>query len=279
VFDTGEMVVTAETGTEGASAAAVEAAELLASAATRRERPALAPEVIEKLQPLNLSGQRVLPVPEVLQPLFPWGGIQKGTSLAVGGNGGWSLAMAIMAEALGAEGWLALVGAPDAGLVAAAEFGVRLDRVLVVETPPLHQWPTVVASLLEAVDVVAIAPDGRVGPRDARRLQARAREQGSILLHLDGATTWPTAVDLTLGVASVRWEGLGWGHGCLRSRRATVVSTGRRSAAKQTTAEVWLPGPNGKLGAVVESTAVKSTAVKSAVVESAVSPVSLSVLA
>ncbi len=241
MFDTGVMAVTATSG---------------GGAATQRERPALAPELIEQLQPLNLSGQRVLPVPEVLKPLFPWGGIQKGTSLAVGGSGGWSLAMAIMAEALGAEGWLALVGAPDIGLVAASEFGVRLDRVLVVETPPLHQWPTVVASLLEAVDVVAIAPDGRVGPRDARRLHARAREQGSVLLHLDGATTWPTAVDLSLGVTSAQWDGLGWGHGCLRSRRATVVSTGRRSAAKQATADVWLPGPDGTLSSAEAVSAV-----------------------
>ncbi len=217
----------------------------------RQERPALAPDLVEKIQPINLSGQRVLPVPEVLAPLFPWGGIQKGTSLGVGGNGGWSVAMAIMAEALGAEGWLAIVGAPDVGLVAAAEFGVRLDRILVVETPPLHQWPSVVASLLEAVDVVAIAPEGRVGQRDARRLHARAREQASILLHLDGASTWPTAIDVGLDVAIDRWQGLGWGHGFLRARQATVTSIGRRSAARPVSVNVWLPGPDGRLGEVV----------------------------
>lgn len=225
----------------------------------RRERPALAPDLVEKIQPINLSGQRVLPVPEVFAPLFPWGGIQKGTSLGVGGNGGWSVAMAIMAEALGSEGWIAVVGAPDLGLVAAAEFGVRLDRVLVVETPPLHQWPAVVASLLEAVDVVAIAPEGRVGQRDARRLHARAREQASILLHLDGAATWPTAVDVRLDVSIDRWQGLGWGHGCLRARQATVTSIGRRSAARPVSATVWLPGPNGQLGEVVpEPTPLRS---------------------
>ena len=216
----------------------------------RRERPVLAPDLVEKIQPINLSGQRVLPVPDVLTPLFPWGGIQKGTSLGVGGSGGWSVAMAIMAEALGAEGWLAIVGAPDVGLVAAAEFGVRLDRVLVVETPPLHQWSSVVASLLEAVDVVAIAPEGRVGQRDARRLHARAREQASILLHLDGAVTWPTAVDVGLDVTVDRWLGLGWGHGHLQARQATVTSTGRRSAARPVSVKVWLPGPDGRLGEV-----------------------------
>lgn len=215
-----------------------------------RVRPALAPELIDKIQPINLSGQRVLPVPDVLAPLFPWGGIQKGTSLSVGGNGGWSLAMAIMSEALGAEGWLAIVGVPDVGLVAASEFGVRLDRVVIVETPPLHQWPTVVAALLEAVDVVAIAPDSRVGPRDARRLGARAREQGSVLLHLDAASTWPTAVDVGLEVQVDQWQGLGYGHGCLQARQATVSSIGRRSAARRTEVSVWLPGRDGRLGPI-----------------------------
>ncbi len=232
-----------------------------------RERPALAADLIDKIQPINLSGQRVLPVPDVLTPLFPWGGIQKGTSLSVGGNGGWSLAMAIMGEALGAEGWLAIVGAPDVGLVAASEFGVRLDRVVVVETPPLHQWPTVVAALLEAVDVVAIAPDGRVGPRDARRLGARAREQGSILLHLDAASTWPTAVDVGLEVQMDQWHGLGAGHGCLRARQATISSVGRRSAARRTEVSVWLPGMDGRLGPLaVERAAVEPLAVERAAV-------------
>lgn len=217
----------------------------------KAERPALDPVLVEKIQPVNLSGQRILPVPEPLEPLFPWGGVQKGTSLSVGGNGDWSLAMAIMAEALGAEGWLAIVGVPDVGLVAASEFGVRLDRILVVETPPLHLWPTVVASLLEAVDVVAIAPVGRVGPRDARRLTARAREQGSVLLHLDHGSTWPTAVDLRLEITVDRWHGLGWGHGCLQARRATVTATGRRSAARGSSVEVWLPGRDGGLAEAV----------------------------
>lgn len=277
------MAISATSGGVAAAAAttattAVRVAVGSLASATRRERPALAPELIERLQPLNLSGQRVLPVPDALTSLFPWGGIQKGTSLAVGGSGAWSLAMAIMAKSLGSEGWLALVGAPDVGLVAAAEYGVRLDRVLVVETPPLHQWPTVVASLLEAVDVVAIIPDGRVGPRDARRLQARTREQGSVLLHLDGATTWPTVVDLTLGVTSSQWDGLGWGHGCLQSRRATVVSTGRRSAAKQTTAEVWLPASDGTLR-IIEDGTVENRALGGRAEEASAASTPLPVLA
>ncbi len=214
-------------------------------------RPALSAEIRQRIQPVTLSGQKVLPVPEILQPLFPWSGVQRGTSLGVSGHGSWALAMAILADALGAEGWLAVVGAPNLGLAAAAEFGVRLDRVLVVETPSAAQWPTVVASLLEAVDVVAIAPVGRVGPRDGRRLSARAREQESVLLHLDGARTWPTVVDVNLTTTVDGWEGLGDGHGHLRSRKVTVESTGRRSAARSATVSVLLPGPDGRLAPVV----------------------------
>jgi hypothetical protein len=214
-------------------------------------RPALDRAVIEKIAPITLSGQRTLAVPELLQPLFPWGGVQPGTSVAVAGHGSWSLALAIMAEALGSEGWLAVVGVPDLGLSAAAELGVRLDRVLMVETPSVAQWPTVVAALLEAVQIVAIAPGDRVGSRDARRLTARAREQGSVLLHLDGARSWPTTVDVSLTTQAGGWEGLGDGHGHLRCRRVMITSSGRRGAAAGASVDVLLPGPNGRLAPAV----------------------------
>ncbi len=221
----------------------------LASAARVRHRPELSQDIINKIQPVTLAGQRIMPVPEVLAPLFPWGGLQRGTSLGVAGHGAWTLSLALMAEALGEEGWLAVVGVPDLGLAAAADLGVRLDRVLLVETPSLDQWPTVVAALLEAVDVVAVAPSARIGPRDARRLQARAREQESMLLHLDGGRTWPNGLDLTLSTEVDRWEGLGEGHGHLTGRRVSISAAGRRGAGGGSSVEVWLPGPDGRLAA------------------------------
>ena len=131
-------------------------------------------ELINRLAPLTLATNRVLPIPEVLSPLFPWGGIQRGWSVGVAGAGAWSLAFAIWAEALGSEGWVAVIGVPDLGLAAAAELGVRLDRVVLVQTPPASQWGTVVSSALDAFDVVAVPPTAPVSPRDARRLSARA---------------------------------------------------------------------------------------------------------
>ncbi len=220
-----------------------------------RERPELDPDIVAKIKPVTLAGQRTVPVPEPLAPLFPWGGLPRGVDVVVKGPGSWSLAMAMWAEALGAEGWLAIVGVPDLHLVAAAELGVRLDRVLVVETPGTSQWATVVAALLEAVDIVAVAPNAKVARRDARRLVARAREQESLLFHLDGGVQWPEAADVVLATSGTSdglgWDGLGLGHGYLRERVVTVEGSGRRAHARTRSVTVTMPGPDGRLVAGV----------------------------
>ena len=215
--------------------------------ALQAARAELSPELINKIRPVTLAQERVLRVPEPLLPLFPWGGLQRGTTFGVSGTGSWSLAMAVMAESLGAQGWLAIVGAPSFGLAAASDFGVRLDRVLVIEEPGRSRWGAVVSSLLESVDLVAIAPDAQVGTRDARRLAARAREQESVLVHLDGGRSWPTGLDNTLSVTPDGWEGLGQGFGHLQARRSTVSAVGRRSGAPNRSVSVLLPGPDGRM--------------------------------
>ncbi|MEZ5340097.1 MAG: hypothetical protein R2706_01230 [Acidimicrobiales bacterium] len=215
--------------------------------ALRAARAELSPELINKIRPVTLAQERVLPVPEALLPLFPWGGLPRGSTVGVQGSGSWSLAMALMAESLGSQGWLAVVGAPSFGLAAASGFGIRLDRVLVVEEPGRSRWGAVVSALLESVDMVAIDPDAAVGARDARRLAARAREQESILFHLDGGKSWPTGLDTSLSVDIEGWVGIGQGHGHLQARQANVRAVGRRSGAPNRSVSVWLPGPDGRL--------------------------------
>lgn len=220
----------------------------------RAPRPELDPDVLAAIKPVTLAGERLVAIPEPLASLFPWGGLPRGVDVAVKGPGSWSLALAMWAEALGDEGWVAVVGVPELSLVAAADHGLRLDRVLVVETPGAGQWATVVAALLEAVDIVAVAPTGAVGRRDARRLVARAREQESILFHLDGARHWPEASDvvLTATPADDAWQGLGWGHGYLRGRVMQIEGSGRRAHARVRSVAVALPGPTGRIEAVPE---------------------------
>lgn len=168
------------------------------------------------------------PVPEPLAGLFPSGGVQAGWSIGFEGQGSWAPALLLAAALMEPDRWLATVGLEELGLVAASEFGVPLDRVVTVETPPSEKWSAVVAALVEAVDVIAVGPGHGVADRAARRLKARAREQQAVLLHLDGGRSWPRPLDITVTVVAQRWWGLGPGHGHLRGRRMLVESTGRR---------------------------------------------------
>jgi hypothetical protein len=205
-------------------------------------------------RPTALARERVLPVAEPLLPLVP-GGLVRGTSVQVAGRGegvgSTSLALALLAGPSADGSWAAAVGVPTLGLAAAAGFGVDLGRLVLVAPPPAREWGTVVATLLDAFDVVVARPplDGRVGPGDARRLAARARERGSVLVRLAGEQRWPEAADLSLAVTATTWEGLGQGHGHLRARRALVEASGRRGHDRPRRTELWLPGPDGILAA------------------------------
>src|SRR5205807_4845408 len=90
---------------------------------------------------------------------------------------------------------------------------------------PGAELVSVTGALLDGLDLVAVAVQPRAA--DARRLSARARHRGSVLLPID---SWPGA-DLELE-GSGRWHGLSDGHGRLRTRELTVRSHGRGAAAR-----------------------------------------------
>lgn len=204
-------------------------------------------ELQNRLAPVTLSREQLLTVPEPLLPLFPFGGLQPGLSVGFEGVGSTSVALGLAASVLGNDRWMAVIGVEELGLLAASELGIRLDRLLLIGSTGISQLAPVVAALIEAVDVIALQPRRRVGPRDARRLAARARERGTVLLHLDGGRTWPEALDLRIIATAERWDGLGQGHGHLQQRRLTVASTGRRSSARRRQVSILAPGPDGRL--------------------------------
>ena len=210
-------------------------------------------QLADRVRPTALAGERVLPVAEALRPLLP-GGLARGTSVQVSGArdglGSTSLALALLAAPTAAGSWAAVVGVPSLGLPAAAGFGVDLGRLVLVAPPTAGEWATVVAALLDAFEVVlARPPAGGVRPTDARRLAARARERGSVLVRLGQPAAWPQVAEVSLTVVATAWEGLGRGHGHLRSRRVTVAAGGRRGADRPRRADLWLPGPGGALAA------------------------------
>jgi hypothetical protein len=191
---------------------------------------AASPERLRELagvsRPVALAEERVLPVLPVLEPLLVGGGVRRGSTVAVVGST--SLALALVAGTSAAGSWTAVVGVPALGVVAAAEAGVALDRLALVAEPDEH-WATVAAALLDAVDVVMVRPSRRVRHADARRLVARARERGSVLVPL---APWDGA-DVQLSIEAARWHGVGQGDGHLTGRELDVVATGRGAAARR----------------------------------------------
>jgi hypothetical protein len=198
-------------------------------------------------QPVTTADTRLLQVPGALGGCFPEGALRRGSTLAISSTrGGVSLALALAAAVTGDDAWVAAVGLPSLGLLAAAELGVRLERLAVVGAPG-DRWPVVAAALVDGMDLLLLGPPGRVRPGDARRLVARAREQGTVVVVLEPpeGRCWPEAPDLRLSVAHASWEGLGSGHGYLRSRCVEVVTTGRRAAARERRTVLLVPGPAG----------------------------------
>ncbi|MEL7158255.1 MAG: hypothetical protein AAFN30_16885 [Actinomycetota bacterium] len=207
----------------------------------------------ERVAPVTLAREHTRPVPQPLAPLFAAGGLPNGQVVGLRGTGSWSIGLALAGTALGDDGWMAVVGVDDLGLLAAAEYGVRLDRLLLVESPPADQLATVLAALVETIDLVAIAPHRDLTHAHARRLAAKCRERGTNLLLLDGGRRWPLAPDLTITTTPEHWEGVGHGHGHLQWRQLAVTALGRRSAARTRQVSVLAPGPGGGLAELPES--------------------------
>jgi hypothetical protein len=202
--------------------------------------------------PVTTAAARLVGVAAPLADLLPEGGLRRGSTVGVGGGrsgrSGVSLALALLSSASAAGAWCAAVALPDLGLVAAAELGVALERLALVPHPG-DQWPMVVAALLESIDVVVVRPPERTRVADARRLAARARERGAVLVTLDGTGSrvwgWPEAVDVRLEVIGSTWSGLGRGYGYLQDRELEVTVTGRRGATRARTGRLYLPGGGG----------------------------------
>src|SRR5690349_17158919 len=149
----------------------------------------------------------VLPVAAPLAAALPRGGVARGSVVSVVGQGATSLLFTLLA---GPEApWSALVGMPGVGLLAAAEFGVDLDRVVVIPEPGPDVLQ-VLSILIDGVDMIAVAlPAGaRPGPSRQRVLTGRLRQHGAVLLVMG---PWPGA-DLVMTARSVGWTGLGQGH-------------------------------------------------------------------
>lgn len=209
------------------------------------------------------QGARVLPVHPYLAPLLPDGGLRAGSTVVV--RGSTSLLLALLAEASRDGAWTVLVGYPAAGIAAAADAGCDLERTLVVPLPAgsAVDAPAVLAALVDGMDVVVIGPEVTLLDHDRRRLAARARDRGTVLVPAvsplsagnspsrtvsTGRTSRTQREDgvwsgahVVLDAVDGGWAGIDHGAGWLRRRTLRVRRTGRGSAARPLDLDVEVP--------------------------------------
>jgi hypothetical protein len=187
----------------------------------------------------GLDPARELPVAGELAGLLPpgWAGLRRGSAIAVPHSA--SVLLALLGGAMASTtSWAAIVGGSRLGIVAATEYGIPVGRLALVRDPG-PEWPSVVAALIDGVDLVVI--DNGSGPvplRTARSLVARARQRGAVLLPTGEG--WPEP-DLSIEVAERTWRGIGRGHGRLSGQKTTLRAQGRGAAQRPRTIVTALP--------------------------------------
>jgi hypothetical protein len=221
-------------------------------------RVALLAELGERIAPVSLAVDRVLPVVAPLDELFPERGVVRGRVLATRGSAATTVALGLAAAAMGEGAWLAVVDLPVFGADAAAEIGVPLGRVVRVDTAPAGGaagattgggaasagvatpadgaaeraavWIDVMGAAVDGFDLVVatVPPALRVRPSSAlRKLLARIQRRGAVVVLVGdhGAV----AVDGTVSTEVDTWSGLGQGWGHLRHRTLGLAAHGRRA--------------------------------------------------
>lgn len=210
-----------------------------------------------RVRPAAATTERTLPVDDALRGLFP-SGLPRGVTSVVSGDAARSLAFTLAAAATRTGSWLAMIGLGDAGWRAVAEAGVEMSRVVHVDVDAAAatgRTADCVAAALDGFDLVVIGSRVRLATGVERRLAARARERGSVLVGVHeppvGAThhrsSGPlgTIADLRVTTRRGRWHGLGTGTGHLTGRQVEVLAEGRRLPGRRHRTRLWLPGPDG----------------------------------
>ena len=179
--------------------------------------------------------------------------MRRGSVVGLEGPGSTSLLWSLLAPPTEAGSWAVLVGLPAAGLLAAADAGVALERLAVVAPPgrsvgrrcwgpcstaSTWSWPPPIAR--SDPPTPAASPPG---PGSGGR--SWSWPGGGAV------SAWPEGADLRLALTAPDWEGLGRGHGHLQRRRVHLEVSGRREAARPRAADLWLPAEADPVAAVV----------------------------
>jgi hypothetical protein len=200
------------------------------------------------------ADEAILEVGAPLGEILPQGGLRRGSTLHLRGPASHTLMLSLLVAPTQQGMWAAVVGTAHIGLSAAADLGVALERLVLVECPPRSGWSTVLGACIGAFDLVVIAPGQIDVIGDGRRLRARARERGTVLLQLEGSNpVWGEGAETELTITAQRWDGLGVGHGHLSARQVTVETRGRRNGGRGWSTSLWMPDHDGELRPAAKS--------------------------
>lgn len=184
----------------------------------------------DRVAPISLARERTLPISEPFTGLFVEDGLVRGRTISCRGPAATSTALALIAPAVAAGAWVAVIDLPTIGLDAASELGVPLERIVAIDTGAgaggASKWVDVVAAAADGFDVllVRVPDDLPVGAVRKLAVRLRRREVVTVVLGDPGVLD----CDGTLTTEAPHWSGLGDGHGHLRARQVVVAAAGRR---------------------------------------------------
>lgn len=144
-------------------------------------------------------------------------------------DGSPTMLLGLIAQITSGGGHVAVIGLPRLGLIAAAEMGAALDRVVWIPDPGPDP-EAVAAVLIDGMDLVVLDPArAEVPPTRARAITARVRRSAARLLVVDAR--WPGA-DIRIDAQVTECVGLGRGHGRISGLELTVGVRGRAQAPR-----------------------------------------------
>ncbi len=206
----------------------------------------------DRVAPVSMALERTLPLTVECTELFAEGGLVRGRTLSCVGPAATTVALRLVAAAIEAGSWMAIIDVPTLGLDAACELGVVLERVVSIGTDEPGQWAEVVAAAADGFDVVLTCVPDEVRPATLRKVATRLQQRGVVMLVV--GDPGPLVCDGVIETGRQMWRGIGAGWGHLGQRSFDVVATGRRlPGQRRRTMEFPTVEPvERRLGEVVE---------------------------
>lgn len=202
----------------------------------------------DRVAPVSMALERTLPLPADCAGLFAEDGLVRGRTLSVVGPAATTVTLRLVAAAIDAGGWMAVIDVPTVGLDAASELGVALERVVAVDTRrpagagagagagaddadaggevDAAVWADAVAAAADGFDVVVTRVPRDVRPSTLRKVATRVQQRGVVMMVV--GDPGPLVCDGVLDTGRQIWTGVGTGWGRLEQRRVEVAATGRR---------------------------------------------------